>query len=107
MAKRVDWEYIKWTHASLWVQILGSPFDMISPRVASEVGSRLGVDTQKTELDDDIVKNTRHTLVVEKCLTAEEVAAEFPSNKGGDKAISLGITVDLMLNDNQGIASVY
>ena len=34
---------IKWTHASLWVQIWGAPFAMISPRVASEVGSRLGV----------------------------------------------------------------
>ena len=61
--------------------------------------------TQRTESDDDIVENTRHTLVV-KCLTAEEVAIEFPSDKDGDKVVSLGITVDLMLNDNQGIASV-
>ena len=28
--------------ASLWVQIWGAPFDMISPQVAKEVGSRLG-----------------------------------------------------------------
>ena len=34
---------IKWTHASLWVQIWGAPFDMVSPRVALKVGSRLGV----------------------------------------------------------------
>ena len=30
-------------HASLWVQIWGAPFDMISPQVATEVGNRLGV----------------------------------------------------------------
>lgn len=34
---------IKWTHASLWVQIWGAPFDMVSPQVALEVGSRFGV----------------------------------------------------------------
>ena len=27
--------------ASLWIQIWGAPFDMISPQVAKEVGSRL------------------------------------------------------------------
>ena len=34
---------IKWTHASLWVQIWGAPFDMVSSKVALKVGSRLGV----------------------------------------------------------------
>ena len=34
---------IKWTHASLWVQIWGAPFDMVSPRVGLKVGSWLGV----------------------------------------------------------------
>ncbi|XP_023908234.2 uncharacterized protein LOC112019922 [Quercus suber] len=29
--------------ASLWIQIWGAPFDMVSPQVATEVGSRLGV----------------------------------------------------------------
>ena len=28
--------------ASLWVQIWGAPFDMVSPQVAKEVGSQLG-----------------------------------------------------------------
>ena len=28
--------------ASLWVQIWGAPFDMLSAKVATEVGSRLG-----------------------------------------------------------------
>ena len=30
-------------HASLWVQIWRVPFDMMSPKVASEVGNKLGV----------------------------------------------------------------
>ena len=29
-------------HASLWVQIWGAPFDMVSPQVAIEVDNRLG-----------------------------------------------------------------
>ena len=28
---------------SLWVQICGAPFDMVSPRVAAEIGGRIGV----------------------------------------------------------------
>ncbi|MCL0113584.1 DUF4283 domain-containing protein, partial [Klebsiella pneumoniae] len=34
---------IKWEHASLWVQIWGAPFDMVSPIVAAKIGSRLGI----------------------------------------------------------------
>ena len=30
-------------HASLWVQIWGVPFDMMSPNVATEVGNKMGV----------------------------------------------------------------
>nr|XP_023871699.1 uncharacterized protein LOC111984314 [Quercus suber] len=33
---------IKLEHASLWIQIWGAPFDMVSPQVAREVGNRLG-----------------------------------------------------------------
>ena len=44
--------------------------------------------------------------MVEKCSTAEEVTAEFSSDKDGDKAKSVGITADMILNDNKGIASV-
>ena len=33
---------VKFDIASLWVQIWGAPFDMISPKVAKEIGSRLG-----------------------------------------------------------------
>nr|POE60892.1 uncharacterized protein CFP56_31317 [Quercus suber] len=35
-------ENVRLNQASLWVQIWGAPFDMISTRVATEVGSRLG-----------------------------------------------------------------
>uniref|UniRef100_A0A7N2LLH1 DUF4283 domain-containing protein n=1 Tax=Quercus lobata TaxID=97700 RepID=A0A7N2LLH1_QUELO len=33
---------VRLNHASLWIQIWGAPFDMISTQVATEVGSRLG-----------------------------------------------------------------
>ena len=36
-------ENIKLKHASLWIQIWGALFDMVSPQVAKEVGSRLGI----------------------------------------------------------------
>ena len=39
---------IQMDKASLWVQVWGVPFDMISPRVAKEVGNRLG-DIEKVE----------------------------------------------------------
>ncbi|XP_023929454.1 uncharacterized protein LOC112040788 [Quercus suber] len=34
---------VKLDHASLWVQIWGAPFDMVSPQVAAAVGNRLGM----------------------------------------------------------------
>lgn len=36
-------ENIRFESVSLWIQIWGVPFDMVSPKVATEVGSRLGV----------------------------------------------------------------
>ena len=36
-------ENIKLKHASLWIQIWGALFDMVSPQVVKEVGSRLGI----------------------------------------------------------------
>ena len=40
--------------ASLWVQIWGAPFDMVSPKVATEVGGRLGkvVEVEKRRKQD-------------------------------------------------------
>lgn len=42
-------------HASLWVQIWGVPFDMLSPNVATEVGNRMGVveDVESRRRTDD------------------------------------------------------
>ena len=34
---------VKFDSLSLWVQIWGAPFNMFSPKVAMEVGSRMGV----------------------------------------------------------------
>ena len=33
---------IRLEHASLWIQIWGAPFDMVSPQVAREVCNRIG-----------------------------------------------------------------
>ena len=48
---------VKFETISLWVQIWGTPFNMVSPKVAAEVGSRLGVveeveTRQKQELQN-------------------------------------------------------
>ena len=63
---------IKWTHASLWVQIWGAPFDMISPRVASEVGSRLGVveemERSCRQVEQNLFMRVRVALPLEKPL---------------------------------------
>lgn len=42
-------------HASLWVQIWGVPFDMMSPNVATEVGNKMGdvVDVERIWGIDD------------------------------------------------------
>ena len=42
-------------HASLWVQIWGVPFDMMSPTVATEVGKKMGVveDVERQRRTDD------------------------------------------------------
>ena len=46
---------IQWTHASLWVQIWGAAFDMVSPWIALEVGSKLGVmeEVERRHRQDD------------------------------------------------------
>ncbi|XP_030930922.1 uncharacterized protein LOC115956765 [Quercus lobata] len=43
-------------HASLWVQIWGVPFDMMSPTVATEIGKRMGVveDVERRKRADDL-----------------------------------------------------
>ena len=47
---------VRLNQAEFWVQIWGAPFDMISTRVATEVGSRLGevveVEHQRPKQDE-------------------------------------------------------
>lgn len=47
---------VQMDYASLWVQIWGAPFDMVSPQVATEVGSRLGVveEVERRRRQDDL-----------------------------------------------------
>ena len=35
-------ENVKFESVAIWIQIWGAPFDMVSPTVAAEIGSRLG-----------------------------------------------------------------
>ncbi|KAK7821724.1 hypothetical protein CFP56_037355 [Quercus suber] len=57
---------------SLWVQIWGAPFDMFSPRVAKEVGDRLGVAEEvewKNKKDDiNLFMRVRVALPISKPL---------------------------------------
>lgn len=34
---------VRFNSVSLWVQIWDAPFDMVSPTIATEIGSRMGV----------------------------------------------------------------
>ena len=56
--------------ASLWVQIWGAPFDMVSPQVAKEVGSRLGeveeVEWRKKQDDLNMFMRVRVALPISK-----------------------------------------
>ena len=42
---------VKFDLLSLWVQIWGAPFDLVSPKIAEAVGSRLGsmVEVEKKQ----------------------------------------------------------
>ena len=42
-------------HASLWVQIWDAPLNMVTPSIAEEVGSRLGIveEVEKKKNQDD------------------------------------------------------
>ena len=65
-------ENIQMEIASLWVQIWGAPFDMISPQVAKEVGSRLGeveeVEWKKRKDDINMFMRVRVALPISKPL---------------------------------------
>jgi len=46
IAKNVRFDLV-----SLWVQIWDAPFDMVSPTVAAEIGSRMGVVEEVEKMD--------------------------------------------------------
>ena len=55
---------------SFWVQIWGAPFNMVSPQVAKEVGSRLGeveeVEWKKKKDDFSMFMRVRVALPISK-----------------------------------------
>ena len=53
--KCMNAENVQLHHASLWIQIWGAPFDMVSSRVATEVGGKLGevVEVERRRKQDD------------------------------------------------------
>ena len=63
-------ENIQMEIASLWVQIWGAPFDMVSPQVAKEVRSRLGevkeVEWKKKKDDLSMFMRVRVALPISK-----------------------------------------
>lgn len=63
---------VRLNHASLWVQIWGAPFDMISTRVASEVGRRLGevveVERQRKQEERNQFMRVKVALPISKPL---------------------------------------
>ena len=63
---------IKWDTASIWVQIWGAPFDMISPVVAERIGSRLGVveevEKRRRQEEQNLFMRVRIALPITKPL---------------------------------------
>ena len=61
---------IRLESASLWIQIWDAPFDMVSPQVAREVGSRLGkvekVEWKKQKDDINMFMRVRVALPISK-----------------------------------------
>ena len=72
MEKGINVGNIKMEHASLWVQIWDAPFDMLSPQVAKEVGSRLGeveeVEWKQRKDDRNFFMRVRMSLPISKPL---------------------------------------
>ena len=72
MEERDDGGNIIMETASLWVQIWGAPFDMFSPRVAKEVGGKLGevekVEWKRRKNDINLFMRVRVALPISKPL---------------------------------------
>ena len=79
---------IKMVTVSLWVQIWGAPFDMISPQVAKEVGGRLGVveevEWKKRKDDVNFFMQVRVALPISKPLRRGGYIAGIDGNRNGN-----------------------
>lgn len=65
-------ENVKFDAVSLWVQIWGAPFDMFSPKVAEEIGSRLGtveaVEKRPNKEAQNLFMRVRVALPISKAI---------------------------------------
>ena len=65
-------ENVQLQHAPLWVQIWGAPFDMVSSRVAKEVGGRIGevveVENRRKHEDPNSFMRVKVALSISKPL---------------------------------------
>lgn len=63
---------VSFEHASLWVQIWGAPFEMLSLKVAAEIGGRLGqveeVESRKQRDDQSLFLRVRVAIPIAKPL---------------------------------------
>ena len=70
--------------ASLWVQIWGAPFDMVSPQVAKEAGSRLGeveeVEWRKKQDDLSMFMRVRVALPISKPIRRDRKSTRLNSS---------------------------
>ena len=65
-------ENVQLQHAALWVQIWGAPFNMVSSRVAKEVGGRIGevveVENRRKHEDPNFFMKVKVALPISKPL---------------------------------------
>lgn len=57
---------VRFNSVSLWVQIWDAPFDMVSPTIAAEIGSRIGVveEVEKRRRQDGLNLFMRVKVVI-------------------------------------------
>ena len=72
-------------HASMWVQIWGAPFDMVSPQVAADIGGRIGTmkEVEKRRSNDlqSLFMQVRVSVSVSKPLRRGCFVSDFEGNR--------------------------
>ena len=65
-------ENVKFDSVTVWIQIWGAPFDMISPTVAAKIGSRLGrveeVEKRQRQDAQNLFMRVKVTIPVAKLI---------------------------------------